>query len=105
MLYRSILKTWRAAGYDNIYVFPKYSSYLVRGRRLNLILVASVSGEQLSKGEIEDRAIELFAQGPVQVKNFIKHARHVLLDEADAPLEKVPVLTDDYAPVELMVTE
>jgi len=105
-LYRAIMKTWRAAGYAQIYVFPKYySSSLVRDEDYNLILIGTMSDQRLSRAQIESRALELYRSGIVQVNNFTFHAGHYLPDESLRPFDDAPVLTDDYAPVELMVLE
>lgn len=105
-LYRSIHKTLRATGFKQIYVFPKYFASLPEPvRPINMILVATMSDTRLSKDEIVSGARELFHRGPVRVKDFVLHAKHYMPEARHHPLKDVPVLTDDYAPVELMAIE
>lgn len=105
-LYRAIMKTWRAAGYKQVYVFPKYySSSIVRQEDYNLILIATMDDDRLTRAQIESRAVELFQTGLVRLNNFTFHASHYLPDESKRPFDDAPVLTDDYAPVELMVSD
>ena len=105
-LYQSMLQTWRAVGFRQIYVFPKYySTPIVRHESRNLILIATMSEKRLSKSEIETAARQLYRQGTARVNNFVMHADHYLPEESRRPLHGVRVLTDDHAPVELMVAE
>lgn len=105
-LYHSVLRTWREAGFKHIHVFPKYyTRTLVRTSSSNLIIVATMSDKKMTKSEIEITALDLYQSGRVKVNNFVMHARHYLPEEGRLRLDDVPVLTDDYAPVELMVMD
>jgi spermidine synthase len=104
-LYRAIHKTLRAAGYANVYVFPKYRNVLVRNESHNLIIIATMDEQRLGKQQVEHRALDLYQTGPVRISDFVMHARHYLPDESNRTFDDAPVLTDNYAPVELMVAE
>lgn len=105
-LYRSILKTLRATGFKQIYVFPKYFVSMPEPiRPINIILLATMSDTRLTKDEIVSGAREQYHRGPVRVKDFVLHAKHYRPEAHRHPLKDVFVLTDDYAPVELMAIE
>jgi len=105
-LYHSILRTWRAAGFRQLHVFPKYyTRTLKRTDACNLIIIATMSDKKMTKSEIEIAALDLEQSGRIKVNEFAIHARHYLPEEGRLRLDDVPVLTDDYAPVELMVID
>ncbi|NQT18132.1 MAG: fused MFS/spermidine synthase, partial [Planctomycetes bacterium] len=105
-LYRSIHKTLRETGFEQIYVFPRhFTQSLDRIRSTNIILVAMTSGERLGKDEIVSIARDLHHTGPVRVKDFVYHAKHYLPEANRHSFKDAPVLTDDYAPVELMAPQ
>jgi len=107
-LYRSVLRTWREVGFGQIYVFPKCETFedqILYNMKRNIILVATMSTERLGKWDIKDAATGLFMDGKVRVKDFVQHAGRYLPGEETRDLNDVPVLTDNYAPVELMAAE
>ena len=114
-LYLAILRTWQQTGFGQIYVFPKYDSWikppLLREMSRNVILVATMSPRRLSKADIELGALGLYQDGVIKIDKVVEHAKHYLPGEesidftSDPVLRKIPVLTDNYAPVELMAEE
>jgi hypothetical protein len=100
-LYRSILQTWRQLDGIQIYVFPKYFQSLDRRLKNNVILLGVKSSSRLGKDEIERKARRLKRSGKVRADYFVLHAEHYAEGEHDRPLDE-QVLTDDFAPVELM---
>jgi spermidine synthase len=114
-LYRAMLKTFNAVfGRDHVYVFPKWydPKWPLRSgpeHRLgiNIELIATNFDDfqnPLPKSEIIKRADELV--GPlIKIPSITQHARNHLPDEPDRDLSADPVLTDDYAPVDNMVTD
>jgi len=114
-LYRAMLKTFIAVfGRKHVYVFPKWydprwpyrgGPVLLDG--INVELVATNFDDfqnPLPKSEIIRRADELV--GPmIKIPSITRHARNHLPDEPDRDLSAVSILTDDYAPVDNMVTD
>ena len=79
--YRAIMKTWRAAGYKQVYVLPKYySSSIVRQEDYNLILIATMDDDRLTRAQTESRAVERCQTGLVRLNNYTFHASHYLPD-------------------------
>ncbi len=73
------------------------------------MLIATGPGHErrLGSGEIADLANNLCASGRIKVGTIPKHAANMLTDKQldSVPQDDVPVLTDDYAPVDMMVVE
>jgi spermidine synthase len=88
-LFRSVLRTLQTE-FPQVYVFP------VDGVA-NIILIATQSKDRLAKQEVIRRAQALEAQRKVHfpIETF---AHSYVLDPI--PTDDVPVLTDDYAPVD-----
>ena len=103
---RSEYKTM-AAVFPELYLFPLGASPVTEGdreelqRRRNVILVAVSNQRAFSREEIAKLADQLLAAGKVKTANFSNDARQLLtwpVNTAD-----VPLLTDDYAPVDTML--
>jgi len=98
---RSEYKT-AAAVFDCVYLFPhlveteRNDGRLDPDRRRNIILVA-VDGAAMSKEAVTSAALHLDAKSPT----FLQDANQLFTDQL--PLDNVPLLTDDYAPVDTMV--
>ena len=114
-LYLAILRTWQQVGFGQIYVFPKYDRWLEpplqREMSRNVILLATMSTKRLTKADIELAALGLYQDDVIKIDTVVEHAKRYLQGEesidfeSDPILKKIPVLTDDYAPVELMARE
>ena len=114
-LFRAVYKTQLAAGFGAVYVFPK--AYR-KDIPVNIILVAlpEAKGEKRRTGEdlaAFARTLAAYpggpgtapgeAEGKIRVRNFTQNAQN--LDPRwprDMALDSVPLLTDDYAPVDTM---
>jgi spermidine synthase len=88
-LFRSILKTLQTE-FPQTYVFPV-------DEVSNIIVIATQEKERLSKQEVMRRSRRLQDENKVQLP-LERYAHTYVLDRI--PLEDVPVLTDDYAPVD-----
>jgi spermidine synthase len=88
-LFRSILKTLQTE-FSQTYVFPV-------DEVSNIIVIATQEKERLSKQEVIRRARRLEEERKVQFP-LERFAHTYVLDPI--PLQDVPVLTDDYAPVD-----
>jgi len=114
-LYLAILRTWQQTGFGQVYVFPRYDRWLEpplqREMSRNVILAATMSSKRLSKADIELGALGLYQDDVFKIDTIVEHAKHYLPGEeaidfaSDPILKKIPVLTDNYAPVELMAKE
>jgi spermidine synthase len=88
-LFRSILKTL-ATEFPQIYVFPVEEVS-------NIIVIATPAKERLSKQEVIRRSQRLEDERKVQFP-LERYAHTYVLEHI--PVDDVPVLTDDYAPVD-----
>jgi spermidine synthase len=101
LILRSEFKT-AATVFDGVYLFPHLLDVERKeggpdpDRRRNIILVA-VNGPAMSKEAIASAALHLGARTPT----FLQDASQLFTDQL--PLNNVPLLTDDYAPVDTMV--
>ncbi len=86
---RSILKTLETE-FRQTYVFPV-------DEVSNIIVIATQGNERLSKQEVMRRARRLEDERKVQL-SIEQFAHTYVLDRI--PQDDVPVLTDDYAPVD-----
>ncbi len=107
-LFRAEYKTFgQVFGADRVYVFPRQGRRELRDRTQNVMLIATgPAGERrLSKQEVIRRADREVAAGRIRLRPVAHFAREMLTtaDLAGIPLDDVPVLTDDYAPVDFMV--
>jgi spermidine synthase len=104
---RSEYKTFGEV-FNNLYVFPLMRE-TERGQnklldplmRRNVILIATDDTRAWTKDSIASEAERLFRERVVQTRTFVEDARQFL----PAPLrtDDVPLLTDDYAPVDTML--
>lgn len=88
-LFRSMLKTFQTE-FAQLYIFPVEEV-------ANIIVIATQGKDRLTKEEVMRRAQELEAQDKVHFP-IERFARTYVVDPI--PLDDVPVLTDDYAPVD-----
>jgi spermidine synthase len=99
-LFRAIYKTVRSV-FPTVYVFPvDYGQYGSPHSLRNIILVAT-DAPPLPAGEIRRRAGALAGGGVVTVDRFREAAGS--LYQARIPVEDVPLLTDDFAPVDALI--
>lgn len=97
-LFRAIYKTYRSV-FPAVYVFP------VNGgpseALQNIILVGTVE-PRLSRAEILARAARVVETGRVRVEGYVRDAG----DLYEGPIETggVPLLTDDFAPTDILLT-
>jgi spermidine synthase len=97
-----------ASVFGGLYVFP-LPREVERGQnkvldpmlRRNVILIATDDSTSLTKDSIVSQAESLYRNGMVQTRTFLEDARNFLT----TPLSTtdVPLLTDDYAPVDTML--
>jgi len=104
-LLRSVYKTLLAAGFATIYIFPRPHGR--RDERINVIMVAmeEAASSPFSPSDARERAAELAKDrsSGVRVPRFVEYAGSMdpRLPQ-DMKLDDVPLLTDDYAPVDAM---
>ena len=114
-LYRSSLKTFNQAlassapgyGPDDVYVFRKRSRAGTPDTEVGniIFILAPFQQGRLTASEIEVRARRRQHTGLVTHPEFLFHARQFVPESLHTNLDDVPVLTDDYAPVDLMLAE
>lgn len=96
-LFRSMIRTYQDV-FPQVYIFP-VGLFGGRGDPAlrNIIVIATKSEERLSRAQLLERANELLSQGAMRhdVRPYIQS---LLLE--DVPTGDVPLLTDDYAPVD-----
>jgi len=101
--FRAVHKTLREV-FPSVYVFPvDWGRYGGEDALRNIIMVGTQSGPPLGPREVRAAAAAAMASAGVSLPRFEEAAA----DLYAAPLaaDDVPVLTDDYAPVELLVQE
>lgn len=96
-LFRSMIRTYQEV-FSQVYIFP-VGRFDGRGDAIlrNIVVVATKDRERLTPEELFTRAQELLARG--QMRRDVSPLVHSLLHET-IPTADVPVLTDDYAPVD-----
>ena len=112
-MFRSEYKTFKEVfGKEHVYVFPKQHASIDPERSTNVILIATGPGHRrrLSPREIEQRANGMVASGKLKMASLAGdegYASNVLPDRElrQVKQDDVPVLTDDYAPVDMMTVE
>lgn len=96
-LFRSMLKTYQEV-FDQVYVFPVGQTLGVNDQAVrNIIVVATTSPERLGKAELRARAEAMRRSGAMRMDVWTFVAD---LIEEEIPTDGVPVLTDDFAPVD-----
>ena len=100
-LFRAIYKTLRAV-FPTVYVFPvNWRRDSAPGQQRNIILIATDQAE-LSADEIVHRARTLLDNRTVTVDRFLHAAED--LYQWGIPTADVPVLSDDFAPVDALIS-
>ncbi len=109
-LFRAEYKTFKDVfGVESVYIFPKGYPGWDRKKSTNVMLVATGPGHtrQLRKEEVLARAARLTEAKKIKMGTIPKYAEYMLargeLDQL--PQDDVPILTDDYAPVDMWVAE
>lgn len=82
--------------FPQVYLFPARDSY-------NVVLVGTKSAQLVPMVELRRRAYELTAQRRVTVPGFLARAAACRYDPPPAAARS-PILTDDYAPVDGLLT-
>lgn len=95
-LFRAMVKTYQSV-FPQVYVFPVGTPGKLDDDVRNIVLLATKSPERITADELSDRADKLVSSGNtrIDVRQFIRS-----LVAAEIPTDDVPVLTDDYAPVD-----
>jgi hypothetical protein len=97
---RSILKTMLSV-FPEIYLFPvEYRRMPWLYDRRNLIVIAPVKPLKLSREDLVKRAEEMVKEGKIKIAQLPNYAADLYLKRI--PFNDVPLLTDDYAPVEFL---
>lgn len=94
--------------FSSVHLFPHLvdaergqNTPLSQTRTRSLILIAVNGSGNWSREEIAKLGLELQAAGIVKTPTFLEDAAQYSIDRP--PLSDVPILTDDYAPVDTMV--
>ncbi len=99
-LLRSVYKTFQAS-FPQVYVFPVGGAPAFDGGALgNIIVVGSQSMARMSRDAFAERARALESSGAVKAP-VGRHA--ATLFTGTIPTDDIPVLTDDYAPVDSLL--
>ena len=101
--FRAVHKTLREV-FPSVYIFPvDWGRYGGEDVLRNIIVVGAQAGPPLSAEDVRAAAARAKAQAGVSLPRFEEAAADLFA----APLrdDDVPVLTDDYAPVEILVQE
>lgn len=97
---RAILKTYRAV-FPELYLFPvEYRQAIWLYGRRNLIVIAPKRALRLTPDAIVAQAKKLVQDGVVKIVKLPEYAAD--LYRKPIPTDDVPILTDDYAPVEFL---
>ena len=111
-LFRAEYRTFRAVfGTEHVYVFPKisYAGGPNAGTSTNVMLIATGPDHRtrLRRDEVVKRARDGIARNELKIASLVEYAGKMLSKEqlAEIPQHDVPVLTDDYAPVDFMVVD
>ncbi|MDR7418925.1 MAG: fused MFS/spermidine synthase [Armatimonadota bacterium] len=99
-LFRAIYKTFRQV-FATVYVFPVDFGQYGSAQSLRNIIVIATDAPALPAGEITRRAQALVDRKAVTVGRFLSAATD--LYTAPIPTDDVPVLTDDFAPIDRLI--
>lgn len=101
-LFKSVYKTLSSV-FENVYAFPRiiFDRKINYARLMNIILIATESKAKLSNQEMFEKAAFLVKSERIKISNLADYTRHCLTFSA-LQLKDAPLLTDDFAPVELM---
>ena len=112
-LFRAQYKTFKEVfGTEHAYAFPKWRAARMPDVSTNIILIATGRGHsrRLGRPELEQMARNLTASGAVKMPSLAGGDGYVsnmltVSELKQVRQDDVPVLTDDYAPVDMMVVE
>ena len=96
-----------ATVFDHVYLFPhphdseRSGGVLDPDRPRNVILIALNGGAHWTKESVSAVAAQLERSGVVRTSTFLEDANQFF--DGRLPTDDVPLLTDDYAPVDTMV--
>lgn len=97
-LFRSEFKTYcEVFAREKVYIFPKQ----LRGG--NIIIVGTKFQRRFDKSTLRERATRLRRDGILKFDTLPSYIDYAVAPST-VPVDDVPVLTDDYAPVDTMVT-
>lgn len=97
---RSILKTMLSV-FPELYIFPvEYRRMPWLYDRRNLIVIAPCKPLRLSRKDLVERARKMVNEGKIKVTQLLDYAAE--LYPKGVPFHDVPLLTDDYAPIEFL---
>jgi len=98
-LYQAALATFDSE-FPNVYVFPRdYRWNEDPTIPRNVMIVATPSGQRLTREHITQTAHRLVTDGTVTIPNFAQYAENLLSRHMTQP-DDTPPLTDNHAPVE-----
>ncbi len=106
-LFRSIYRTVKEV-FPEVYLFAvpldknENPGSLDPGMERNIIVMATKSGPRLSPDEVRARAAKLAADGVFKTKSLVDYSAY-LHDASGIRTDDVPVLTDEYAPVDALL--
>ncbi len=112
--YRAVLKTFNTVfGPDHVYVFPKrydpdygYTGSDTEGTNVELVATNfETVPHPLSADEVTRRARRLVQSRRVPIASLPIHASNYRPEQRQRDLSGEPILTDDYAPVDMMVID
>ncbi len=97
-LFRAIYKTYRSV-FPAVYVFPVNGG---PSEALQNIILVGTMEPRLSRAEILARAARVVQTGRVRIEGYVRDAGD--LYEGPVETEGVPLLTDDFAPTDILLT-
>jgi hypothetical protein len=97
LLFRAFDKTFRSV-FPSVYVFPVGGG---GDEGLQNIIMVGMFGRHLDRAEVLARARRAVSLGSIRIDGFVRDAQ----DLYDGPVETrdVPLLTDDYAPTDMLL--
>jgi len=109
-LFRAEYKTFKQVfGVEHVYVFPKAFEGWEASDSTNVMLIATGAGhaQRLTYDRVQDLAEELVEDGTVKMSSVPKYAADMMSKGALGRVRQddVPVLRDNYAPVDLWAVE
>ncbi len=97
-LFRAIYKTYRSV-FPSVYVFPVDGG---PSQALQNIILVGTMEPRLGRAEILARAARAVETGQVRIEGYVRDAGD--LYEGPIEAEGVPLLTDDFAPTDILLT-
>jgi spermidine synthase len=99
-LFRAVYKTFRSV-FRSVYVFPVGHGTFSSGEMLRNIIIVGSMEPALSATEVQARAARVVAEGVVRLPGFVEAAG--TLYQPPIRTEDVPILTDDFAPIDALI--